>query len=78
MKRTQDASVNFPTVIGHPLRYPWIHVARVPKPQACSCGRPVSFDPDKHRFLCIGCGCAKACVCRKSPFTSMVRPVQAA
>ncbi len=76
MTNTEDPPVSAPEDLERPLRYPRIHAARVPMPEACGCGRAVSFDLDKHEFFCIGCGCAKMCVCRHSTLTSMVRPVQ--
>ncbi|HLE54282.1 MAG TPA: hypothetical protein VI999_03460 [Thermoplasmata archaeon] len=76
MTTPNDASAGLRPAAGARVRYPPIRALRVAKPRACGCGRPVSFDVDKHEFFCIRCGAAKLCVCRRSPLTSIVRPVQ--
>lgn len=55
-----------------------VHAARIPKPSACGCGLPVAFDVSKREFFCIGCGAAAQCMCRRSAWTSTVRPVNVA
>jgi len=52
-----------------------VHASRAPTPQACGCGLPVAFDPEKHEFFCIGCGASKVCTCRTTLLGSSGRPV---
>ncbi len=52
-----------------------VRAERAPTPQACGCGLPVMFDPEKHEFFCIGCGASKVCTCRTSLLGSAGRPV---
>lgn len=52
-----------------------VHASRAPTPQACGCGLPVAFDPEKHEFFCIGCGASKVCTCRSTLLGSAGRPV---
>ncbi len=55
-----------------------LRAERVPTPASCGCGLPVAFDLDRKEFFCIGCGAGKACTCRRSAWTSTVRPVNVA
>lgn len=54
---------------------PRVRAIRAPTPQACGCGLPVAFDVERHEFFCYGCGGARECTCRRSRFTSTLRPV---
>ncbi len=55
-----------------------LHADRIPTPTACGCGLPVAFDVERKEFFCIGCGAGKECICRRSAWTSTVRPVNVA
>lgn len=70
--KTSQSSPDAGTPAFHHRR---VRASRAPTPQACGCGLPVAFDPEKHEFFCIGCGAAKLCTCRTRFPGSAGRPV---
>ncbi|HYM41072.1 MAG TPA: hypothetical protein VEY12_13165 [Thermoplasmata archaeon] len=57
---------------------PWrarVHAQRLPTPQACGCGLPVSFDLGRQEFFCIGCGSSTQCTCRGFRLGPLGHPV---
>ncbi len=75
MSEKARTSENIPDTSHPPFHPRPVRATRAPTPQACGCGLPVAFDPEKQEFFCIGCGASRVCTCGRSLFGSAARPV---